>query len=467
MPYTINIHDSTKYKETRRELNKWSNGIDVSWGILDNDELEVQALRFSDEFSPEQVREWTLKNNYTVDKIPDRVPNNSQEVIMFDKMGEILVDVEQFDYMPISIKGSTEITDEGFLKCIAPVARLGVYKYVLPDGTIRRDLVDEDTLFSTDSMKSLELKPFTNEHPMDLLDPVNVKRHSVGSTGEKVYRDEGHLMSSFTIHDKQAIEDVKAGKRQLSPGYRGILVYEPGIYNGDAYDFKQRRRVYNHVALCNKARGGDALSINIDSIDGISNVNISQTKGDISMPKIKINGIDYEAAQEVINHVDSITSKLQKVEQTTAAAVANVDTVQKSLTETQAQYDALKAQIPQLVKDSVKDRVRLEKLASVVLDKDGIAQIDSLDNEALQEKIVNTKYPTIELKGKDSVYVKALVDSIEVLPNVSNSLMDQLDITHRKPNGKQVFTDSEKAREAYVESLKDSYKKNPYEVSRK
>lgn len=467
--YAARIHEPGKYKEFRREKNKFGSGIDVIWGVTSEGKTEVQTIRFNKEkFSSEEVHSWLTKHNYTPLKVeaPSQSSDSYEEAVLYDKMGFIQVDIEQVDYMPINAKGNFEMTSEGFMKFVAPVARMGVYKYVLPDGTIRRDLVDEETLFETDAMKSLELKPFTNEHPDNLLDPETVKRHSVGSTGEKVYRDENHLMSSLVIMDAGAIQDVKNGKRQLSPGYRATLVVEPGTYNGENYDVKQRRRVYNHLALCTRARGGDSLALNLkDSVDGESftnNNNLIPDKG-VIMPKIRINGIDYDAAQEVINHVDSLTGRLTQIEQTAATNKDSFDKANKSLSETQAAFDAFKAGVPGMINQSVKERVRLEKLAASVLDATELVSLETLDNAAIKGKMIKAKFPTLDVTGKDEAYVSALIDSIALQPTTSAALKDQLDVlTQRQSSQRQApVMDSAKSREQYVANLSDSWKKDP------
>jgi len=472
MPYpnefAARINEPGKYKDIKRENNKFGQGIDVIWGITEEGKTEVQAIRFNKKkFSSEEVNSWLKKNKYSPIKVeaPSQSNDAMQEAILYDKLGAIQVDIDQVDFVPINIKGEFETTPEGFMKFVAPVAKVGIYQYTLPDGTIRRDLVDEETLFDTKSMKSLELKPFTNEHPNNLLDTENVKRHSVGSTGEKVYKDENRLMSSLVIMDAKAIQDVKNGKRQLSPGYKTTLILESGTFNGQSYDAIQRNRVYNHLALCTKARGGNTLSLTMDSVkgDSFTNNNISNSnKGVTMLPKFMLNGIDYEASQEVINHVDTLAKKLSQIEQQYTVQKDSFDKATKSLQEVQSAFDTYKANVPNLIKQSVIERTRLEKLASLVLDATELTDMPKVDNVVLKSRMIKAKYPSLNITGKDEAYVSALVDSLESQLG-DTSIKDQIDLL-TKTSRKQVnqnIVDSAKSREQYAQSLSSAWQVNP------
>jgi hypothetical protein len=47
---------------------------------------------------------------------------------------------------------------------------------------------------------------------------------------------------------------LKEGKNELSLGYRCTYSYEPGIYNGESYEYVQRNLRGNHLALVDEAR---------------------------------------------------------------------------------------------------------------------------------------------------------------------------------------------------------------------
>ena len=181
--------------------------------------------------------------------------------------GSEVVEVNRVDFMSRPI-GQVRKTDEGYLQGDAAIAKVGILTYAKTDGSYVNELVTDDTLFEIDSMKSLQMNPITNAHPKEtVLDSKTVKRRKVGFTGETVKQDEDFLTSSVLITDDDAIQSVTEGRQELSPGYACKLLLQPGVFQGTKYDAIQLERRYNHVALCDKARGGKDLRLNLDSVE--------------------------------------------------------------------------------------------------------------------------------------------------------------------------------------------------------
>ena len=83
---------------------------------------------------------------------------------------------------------------DGFLKGRAIVTNVGVFTYVLADGSIRRELrPPEEVLDSLESRQSLAMRPITNGHPENMVTSENVDQVKVGFTGEDIRRDGYHL----------------------------------------------------------------------------------------------------------------------------------------------------------------------------------------------------------------------------------------------------------------------------------
>jgi hypothetical protein len=159
------------------------------------------------------------------------------------------------------------VTPEGFLVCHdVPMARIGDMLYGpeetpvhSTDGvsgvTIRRE---EDEVFREDTMLSIIGKPVTNDHPEALVDPQSWRDSSVGTVmnarrGEGVYKD--LLIGDIMICEPQAIQDVLAGKVEVSCGYDAEYEeLKPGLG-------RQKNIIYNHLALVDKGRCGPRCSI--------------------------------------------------------------------------------------------------------------------------------------------------------------------------------------------------------------
>jgi hypothetical protein len=181
--------------------------------------------------------------------------------------GSEVIEVNRVDFMNRPI-GKVRKTDEGYLQGDAAIAKVGILTYAKTDGGYVNELVTDETLFEIDSMKSLQMKPITNAHPKEtVLDSKTVKRRKVGFTGETVKQDEDFLTSSVLITDDDAIQSVTGGRQELSPGYTCKLLLQPGVFQGIKYDAIQLERRYNHVALCDKARGGKDLRLNLDNVE--------------------------------------------------------------------------------------------------------------------------------------------------------------------------------------------------------
>ena len=193
------------------------------------------------------------------------MPTITVENNTIDYLDSDLIEVQRCDFAKI---GSVKRTDEGYLQGSAAIARVGVMTYIRADGTTFREYVPAETLFNQDSMDSMKLKPITNKHPDEvLLDACSVKRRKVGSVGEIIKRDGDHLVVSLVITDDDAVGAVQDGRQELSPGYRSRVLMQAGEYNGEKYDGIQISRKYNHLAICDAARGGKTLRLNLDSVE--------------------------------------------------------------------------------------------------------------------------------------------------------------------------------------------------------
>lgn len=155
---------------------------------------------------------------------------------------------------------------EGFLICIGvPIARTGEMVYgpnetpltVGPDGQVIITR-DEKEVFRPETIASFEGKPLTITHPVDFVTPENWKDLAVG-TIQNVRRGTGDyldsLLADLLINDKDAINLVKSGLREVSCGYEAD--YEQ-LEDGSG---KQFNIIGNHLALVDQGRAGSQYAI--------------------------------------------------------------------------------------------------------------------------------------------------------------------------------------------------------------
>jgi hypothetical protein len=159
-------------------------------------------------------------------------------------------------------------------------ATTGILKYRESKGDIRRELVTADTL--KEAAKSLVGKPVTLEHPSaGEVNPDNYQRETVGEVAEATFdEDAGKLRVLIRVKDREAIDKVQAGTRELSPGYDVELKHEPGEHDEHGeYDVIQNQRIHNHLALTEEARGEDATITRLDS-NGNATMKLRQDESD-------------------------------------------------------------------------------------------------------------------------------------------------------------------------------------------
>lgn len=166
-----------------------------------------------------------------------------------------------------------ERTPEGFLICYdVPVARTGEMTYgpgetPVPTGRDGRVKIHrrEGEVFAAKSMRSLNGKPVTDDHPPVDVDPKNWRFYTRGMVVNP-RRGEGEhksfLVADLIILDHDLIEDIESGKREVSCGYNPDYLQmlddrgEPVAGEGEQVNI-----IYNHLALVDRGRCGARCSI--------------------------------------------------------------------------------------------------------------------------------------------------------------------------------------------------------------
>ncbi|WP_062306595.1 DUF2213 domain-containing protein [Alicyclobacillus sendaiensis] len=159
------------------------------------------------------------------------------------------------------------MTPEGFLVAHnVPIARTGWYEYWASEigaDTSNGDRVvkvyrSPEEVFAPAAMASFEGKPVTDDHPPSVVTPENAHLYAKGAV-QNVRRGSGEnsdlLLADLVIYDEQLIQEIRAGKREVSAGYECDYVD-----NGDG-TYSQRNIVGNHVAVVYAGRAGDRVRI--------------------------------------------------------------------------------------------------------------------------------------------------------------------------------------------------------------
>lgn len=180
--------------------------------------------------------------------------------------------VGQFTY---KVKLSDHIDydkNTGFLYCKdAIVGNVGVqiykgYELGFADGNrIVKVHRKEEYIFAEDSLKSLEGKPITLDHPNEMVNSENVRQYSKGTVLNAGRRDGDNILCDLVIHDKDLIDRIapegEDGVREISDEFRDLsLGYNAKLQPyEDTDEYVQVDIEYNHLAVVKNGRAANAI----------------------------------------------------------------------------------------------------------------------------------------------------------------------------------------------------------------
>ena len=346
-------------------------------------------------------------------------------------------------------------TAEGFLTGRAIVTSIGVFTYQYADGSVIRELRLPEEVFAYKSLESMKLKPVTNLHPAEFVNPENQKDLQVGSLGSDVttttqrneyggynnpeeITDGIHVAIDMTINRADAIEDVLKGRRALSMGYTCDLEESSGVYMGVEYDCIQRNIRYNHCAIVDAARAGDAARIHLDGADAILTGSPKVKKPaaqpttnkdhhkqeDKSMKKtVRINGVDVEIDDSVASfiaaqnkHIEDSESKKKSLEEEVADLKKTVSKLEAERDAEKSKADSAQAELKKAREDAADDAkidaAVQERLAVLdAADKAGVKVTPEMKMDGIRRAVIEAVFPSVKLDGKNGDYVSACFDS--------------------------------------------------------
>lgn len=170
--------------------------------------------------------------------------------------------VIRLDSLPLD---QTYYTPEGYLIDRPILTSIGIFEYINPDGSVRKELRLPEDVFDADSLKSYKGRPIIITHDVGLVTKDNVNGNQIGTILTEGYRSGNDVRAEIIIHDTDGMK--KAGLKELSLGYNLDLDETPGEWNGQHYDAIQKNIRINHLALVREARAGEQARLNIDSRD--------------------------------------------------------------------------------------------------------------------------------------------------------------------------------------------------------
>lgn len=346
-------------------------------------------------------------------------------------------------------------TADGYLVADAAVARTGIQNYLgrevgKPDMPIVRVYRPADQVFSKDAMKTYAHRPMTNDHPSVAVNAENWKDYAVGQTGGDVMRDGEFVRVPLVLMDQKAISDWENGKVELSMGYSADIVFQKGVTDsGEEYDAIQTNLHMNHLALVDKARGGDKLRIGDQGNPDII-YPAQPTEGghmaDSNLRKVMIDGLSVETTEQGAQAIDKLTKQVGDAKAENAALAdshkAALALKDAEIAKKDAEIDALKAKS---LSDSDLDarvaaRADLIGKAVKVADQDYTGKSDA----EIRKMAVAKKFGDAAIAGKSDAYIEArfdiaVADSGETDPVRSAVMADGIKFVDRADNGQSAY----------------------------
>lgn len=115
-------------------------------------------------------------------------------------------------------------------------------------------------VFKVDSIASMQGKPVTNDHPTVLVDASNYKSLAIGHALHDLAPEQDlYVAGSLVVTDQSSIEQINAGKNQISVGYLSNIKWSDSIETDPEFglfDGVQTDIFGNHHAVVAQGRAG-------------------------------------------------------------------------------------------------------------------------------------------------------------------------------------------------------------------
>lgn len=165
---------------------------------------------------------------------------------------------------------------------------------------------DEDVLFDTVTIQSLESVPVTLGHPDEFINPENYQELAQGNTrnvrrGEGIYTD--FIVADLILRSRELIDTVKDNLiRGISPGY--TAQYEP--IPDRVGHYRQVNFIGNHVAVVKRPRGGSMVKIG-------DSMSIKKRLFSVSRVRDEDTVTETDKHAELLGAIGSLAGKIDKV----------------------------------------------------------------------------------------------------------------------------------------------------------
>jgi hypothetical protein len=278
----------------------------------------------------------------------------------------------------------------GNLVGIARAARTGIQLYAgyevgKPDMKVVRVYRPEGEVFNRDAMRSFAAAPVTIDHPPVMVDPTNWKDYAKGETAsDDIVRDGEIVKVPFLIRDAEAIRTAQDEKHEVSMGYSCKLEFTAGqTPTGEAYDAIQRDIRINHLAIVDKARGGENLRIG----------DHEPARKEIKVKTILVDGLQVEVTDQAEAAIVKLQGQIADALGKVSDATTKLSDAEKAKSEADGKIVALEKQLsdatnPAALQAAATERADLIARATKIVP--GLAT-DGKTNDEIRKAVVDAK----------------------------------------------------------------------------
>lgn len=279
------------------------------------------------------------------------------------------------------------VREDGTVLISGRAAKPGVLVYLDANGNEFRELVLPEDLHRADSLGTLGRAPVTLEHPSTEVTPDNVGQVGVGDVdGEVFVEQDGFVTVRMAVRRRDAIDAIRAGKVELSPGYRVRIEETSGVHPVfGRYDAIQRDRRYNHLAIVDRARGGASVRLRTDG----AAYQVDEPNGDQMNPLLIALLATLDVSRTDSEDVD-LTKAAERVDGLLQASV-DLGALQAQMGELQGALDAMTGE-----RDALK--AQLDAMHAAEQEKQDAAELKRLDS--MRETL---GLDVVEAEGKDAM----------------------------------------------------------------
>lgn len=309
------------------------------------------------------------------------------------------------------------LQDDKGLRVRALAGKVGVNVYQNPDGTTRRELRHPDYLFDSASLKTLEMCPVTCPHPPEDQVPLTVAnggvaRYGKGMTGSNVEVVDGKIYVDVRVTDAEALSQITAGRRAVSPGYSRTAVYEPGVWEGQPYDYIQTEIRYDHLAVVDKARGGHDVRLLLDG-HVVEDSSMTEKYTSVILDGVE-HRVDYGLGVAMTGALKTQKDKIASL--TTELDIANAKVVAAESALAAAKSTVMDSSNETKIAEAVKAKFELLRKAQPIVGNAVV--LDGLSDDEIRGAVVKAALPALvekfqvaDASAKKAFYEAALVQA--------------------------------------------------------